>query len=654
MKNGSPRTRSVASRSTARAFTSLGLCAVLIVNGVHATARAAPFSARGRLQFGAFAPVVSPLAVTGRLGRTPDHSTSSAAAQDTGCGISIADAARFLEQASFGPSFATDPSDPNYPVSVTHVLNDVCFEGWLQEQFNAAVLFPDDPSAPNTGTNYYSPANPGACDDGAAAGAICWSPQNPATTCTNANSTCNRDNYTAYGLQKQFFVNALTGLDQLRQRLAWALTQIDVVSEIDVIRPASWMTPYLQLFDRDAFGNYRQLLYDLSVNPAMGEYLNMRGNTKNNVNENYAREILQLFSIGLNQLNPDGTVQVDETGNPSPTYDQNVITAFARVFTGWNLDAQLAPGVPNYRDPMIANNNNHDTNPKTLLGGLTINDSDARTELNQALDNILSHPNVGTFIGKQLIQKLVTSNPGPAYVTSVTNAFNSGSYTGPGGNTFGSGNPGDMQALIAAILLDPEARTAPADPSYGHLREPVLFVTNTLRTLGGIFDVSGSPTTDFVLGDQFLPSGANTNIRMDQDVFRPLTVFSYYAPDNRLSGSSITPAPLAPEFAIQSTSTSLAHVNFVYDVAYHKMPTNATNSPIGTWIDTTPYEPEAAGDATALIDDLNMRLMHSSMSPALYGIVQAAVQSIPDTDPTSRVQEAIYLIASSSQYQVER
>jgi uncharacterized protein (DUF1800 family) len=603
-----------------------------------------------------------PLGVAARLARTRALRASSAALQDTGCGIQTGDAVRFLEQATFGPSFATDPSDPNYGVSVAHLLNDfgsqLCFEGWLQQQFNAPVLFPDDPSLPSVGTNYTSPGDPGACNDpstGGAGGGVCWSPQNRDTaTCNNINgvSTCNRDNYTAWVLQNEFFSNALTGGDQLRQRVAWALHEIDVVSQL-TITPASWMTPYVQLFDRDAFGNYRQLMYDVTVNPAMGQYLNMRGNSKANVNENYAREIMQLFTVGLNELNDDGTVPTDDGGNPIPTYDQSVITNLARVFTGWDLDAQIAAGIANYRDPMIvvSGGSRHDTNPKTLLDGQVVNDG-AVPELNEALDIIFNHHNVGPFIGQQLIQKLVTSNPSPGYVLNVTTAFNTGSYTGPGGTTFGSGNRGDMQAVIAAVLLDPEARTAPdpiASPGYGHLREPVLFITNTLRALG-IVDVNGAFTTDFDLGDQFLPAGANSNVVLSQDVFRPPSVFSYYPPSNQLAGSNL----LAPEFAIQSTSTALAHVNLVYDFAYHRMPIDVINRPTGTWIDTTQFEPESAGDASPLIDDLNMRLMNGAMSQALYGIVQSAVQAIDETNATGRVREAIYLIASSSEYQVER
>src|SRR5205814_336968 len=390
---------------------------------------------------------------------------------------------------------------PNYPVSVAHV-QALGYESWLNEQFGMPVLYPNDPGVPSVGTNYVSPKDPDTCPNGG----ICWSPTNlDSTTCGNI---CSRDNYTAYPLQVQFYTNALKGADQLRQRVAWALTQIFVVSQVD-IHLSSWMTRYLQLFDRNAFGNFRQLLYDITLNPAMGQYLNMAGNVKTNVNENYAREVLQLFSIGLNKLNPDGTLRLDAQGSPLPTYGQDEITNFARVFTGWNLAAQLAPGIR-----------------------------------------------------------------------------------------------GDMRAVIAATLLDPEARTSPTSAAHGHLREPVLFITNTLRALGITRDAVNY-TTDFVLGESFLP----TNMVMGQDVFRSPTVFNYYPPDNQMSCATPPNCPLAPEFALQSTATALARINFIYNIVYHRMPTSQPNRPIGTWIDTTPFEAKAAGDANALIDDLNGRLM---------------------------------------------
>jgi uncharacterized protein (DUF1800 family) len=315
----------------------------------------------------------------------------------------------------------------------------------------------------------------------------------------------------------------------------------------------------------------------------------------------------------------------------------------------------LGTGILNYRDPMIVSSeNNHDRMGKTLLDYPNAVNRDlpggesAATELNEALDNIFNHPNVGPFIAKLLIQKMVTSNPSPGYVQNVSTAFTAGSYTGPGGTTFGSGSQGDMQAVIAAILLDPEARNDPSgNPDYGHLREPVLFITNTLRALG-IVAPDSTYTTDFVLGDSFLPSASTHNLRMNQDVFRPPTVFSYYPPDNKVTGSSL----LGPEFNIQSTSTSLARINFMRDVAFKQMPIDVNNRPKGTWVDTTQYEAEADGDASALLDDLNARLMHGQMTDAFRNVVSLAVGAL--TGAKVRVQEAIYLIASSSQYQVER
>jgi uncharacterized protein (DUF1800 family) len=645
--NQSLRVRSAASRSPVRALTSLSLCALLIVNGAPLAVRAAPAPPGSRAHPRVIGTRTLPTVVPAR---TRAVRASSAAADDSGCGISASDATRFLEQATFGPSFATDPGDPNYPVSVAHVMNDVCFEGWLQEQFNAPVIFPDDPGTPSVGTNYPPPQllqPDGTCP----VGAVCWEPATRnAAVC---DTFCNRDNYTAYQLQAQFFSNALTGPDQLRQRVAWALSEILVASEV-TINLASWMTPYIATFDRDAFGNYRQLLNDITLNPAMGQYLNMRGNVRTNVNENYAREILQLFSVGLNLLNPDGTLQGEF---PMPTYGQEEVAAFARVFTGWNFDTRvsLGTGILNYRDPMIVSSeNNHDRMGKTLLDYPNAVNRDlpggesAATELNEALDNIFNHPNVGPFIAKLLIQKMVTSNPSPGYVQNVSTAFTAGSYTGPGGTTFGSGSQGDMQAVIAAILLDPEARNDPSgNPDYGHLREPVLFITNTLRALG-IVAPDSTYTTDFVLGDSFLPSASTHNLRMNQDVFRPPTVFSYYPPDNKVTGSSL----LGPEFNIQSTSTSLARINFMRDVAFKQMPIDVNNRPKGTWVDTTQYEAEADGDASALLDDLNARLMHGQMTDAFRNVVSLAVGAL--TGAKVRVQEAIYLIASSSQYQVER
>lgn len=285
------------------------------------------------------------------------------------------DAARFLEQATFGPNSAL----------IAHVQS-VGYAAFLDEQFALpASSYPPLPLQPTT----------------------------VPPTCTGV---CVRDNYSMYPVQVTFFKNALQGPDQLRQRVAFALQQIMVTSGLTVTQP-SWMTPYLQIFDNDAFGNFRQLLQDITLNPAMGIYLNMAGNTKAAPNENYGREVLQLFTIGLNQLHADGSVVTDSSGNPAPSYTQPIVDAFSRVFTGWNFAPLVPPvsGVPNYIDPMVVTASLHDGGAKTLLNGVTIAATSpvtvttANADLTAALDNIFQHQTVGPFIGRNLIEHLVTS-----------------------------------------------------------------------------------------------------------------------------------------------------------------------------------------------------------------------------------------------------
>ena len=311
--------------------------------------------------------------------------TVFAKSSDEGWGTfppSPADAARFLEYSTWGPNGA-----------YIDYLQEVGYLRFLEDQFAAPLSsYPTLPLVPAT--------IPADCD-----------------------TTCRRDNYSLYPIQTRFYTNALYGLDQLRQRVAFALHQIIVVSGGDITHP-SRMTPYLQILDRNAFGNYRQLLYEITLNPAMGNYLDMAGNNVTNPNENYAREVLQLFSIGLNKLNEDGTPVLGQNGQPIPAYDQSIVNAFARVFTGWNFAPPPYAGVVNYIDPMVATQNRHDKQPKTLLEGVTLRaNQTAAKDLSDALDNIFNHPNVGPFISKQLIQHLVTSNPSPAYVQRVARVF---------------------------------------------------------------------------------------------------------------------------------------------------------------------------------------------------------------------------------------
>src|SRR5215831_1294772 len=330
------------------------------------------------------------------------YSSARRVVQDDTSRPSAAEAARFLQQSTWGPT-----SD-----LITHV-QDVGFEQFLEEQFAAPISgYPTLPLVPGTA--------PADCQPG---------------------TICYRDNYSLYPVQTRFYTNALYGEDQLRQRVAFALHQIIVVSGVDIGQGyPSRFTPYLRTLDHNAFGNFRQLLYDITLNPAMGNYLDMAGNTKNNPNENYAREILQLFTIGLNQLNPDGSLVRDSASQTIPTYDQAIVNAFARVFTGWNFAPPQTTGIQNYIDPMRANDNNHDTGAKTLLRGVTLPiGQTAAKDLNDALDNIFQDPSVGPFIGRQLIQHFVTSNPSPGYVERITRVFNGDD---------GFNTRGDLKAVV--------------------------------------------------------------------------------------------------------------------------------------------------------------------------------------------------------------
>jgi uncharacterized protein (DUF1800 family) len=444
-----------------------------------------------------------------------------------------------------------------------------------------------------------------------------------------------RDNYTMYPLQNFFFTNALYGANQLRQRVAWALHQVLVVSGVDISHP-SQMKPYLEVLEKGAFGNYRTLLEDITLNPAMGRYLNMAGNryaANLSPNENYGREILQLFSIGLVKLNPDGTQMKDANGNTIPTYDQAVVHDFARVFTGWNFAAAPAPGITNYIDPMVLTPSNHDPGTKVLLNGLTL--PAPRTgpaDLKAALDNIFNHPNVGPFICTRLIQHLVTSNPSPPYVARVAAVFNNN----------GAGVRGDMLAVVRAILLDPEARgDIKTSPTYGHLREPAQYICNVLRAFNAK-SVDGTKPSDGYLNPQA--------VNMGQDLYRPPSVFSYYSPNYSIAGTS--PPVKGPEFQLYNTATAIKQANFINTMVYGNIGVG-TNSPNGTALDLSGWT-QLAANPPALVEALNQLLLHGTMSAEMRNSILTAVNAVSASNPKRRAQAAIYLVTSSSQYLVEK
>jgi uncharacterized protein (DUF1800 family) len=435
-----------------------------------------------------------------------------------------------------------------------------------------------------------------------------------------------------YPLQRRFFTNALYGTDQLRQRVAWALHRMIVVSGRDLNQP-SWMTPYLQVLDRNAFGNFRQLLYEVTLNPAMGRYLDMSTSTRTNPNENYAREILQLFSIGLNQLNPDGTVVTDENDEILPTYDQDTVTGFARVFTGWRRAPDPVQGTPNYIDPLELRTSSHETGTKQLLNGVVLPASQTGAkDMDDALDNIFNHPNVGPFVSMHLIRALVTSNPSPAYIQRVSMAFDDN----------GSGVRGDLRAVVQAILLDPEARgDAKADLNYGRLKEPVQFIAQLLRALNAR-SANGAAQSDGYLSPQ--------SSQMGQDLLRPVSVFSYYPADFLVPGTTDL---AGPEFGILSATTTLRRANFVNTMVFNGGIGTSTNAPNGTSLDLSKLQ-SLAGNPQSLVTELNRILLHGGMSAQMQASVVTAVSAVTSTNTLLRTQQALYLVATSSQFQVQR
>jgi uncharacterized protein (DUF1800 family) len=364
----------------------------------------------------------------------------------------------------------------------------------------------------------------------------------------------------------------------------------------------------------------------------MGNYLDVNGNTRTRPNENYAREILQLFSLGTIRLNADGTPQLDGNGATIPSYTQEHVNAFARVFTGWRFAAAPAAGIPNYIDPMVVNAAQHDTGAKTLLNGVTLPAGQTATQdLNDALDNIMEDANAAPFIARALIQHLVTSNPTPDYVGRVAAAF--------GGAA--TGIRGDLRATVRAILLDPEARgDAKPATNYGRLRHPAQYITGLLRAFNAR-SADGSGPSDGYLGPQA--------VNMGMDIFRAPSVFSYFSPAGVVPGSG---GVRGPEFGIFSTSTALRRANFVNTMVFGRVVTGA-NAPAGTSLEFSPLLPLATTPG-ALVDALDTLLLHGTATPAMRTSIVGAVNAVAASNPLKRVRTAVYLMATSSQYQVQR
>jgi uncharacterized protein (DUF1800 family) len=483
-------------------------------------------------------------------------------------------ASRFLDQATWGPT----------PASIAS-LEQMGVADWLNAQYSAPLSdLPDQPILTSAG----------------------------------------KSNNNLAPVQAAFFQNAVTGQDQLRQRVAFILSQIWVVSQ-ESVHSAYAFPPYWRVLRDNAFGNYRDIIQAVTLSPAMGTYLNMANNNKANAagttaaNENYARECMQLFTLGLTELNPNGTAVV-ANNIPVATYNQAVVTSMAKVLTGWTYPT--APGATAktnnpayYFGQMLEVESEHDTTAKTIFNNITIPAGQtAEQDLNSLLDALMQQTTMAPFISTQLIQHMVTSNPSPAYVARVATVFSS--------------TQGDMKSVITAILTDEEARAGddpriPENTSSGHLREPILFMPNLVRGLNGTVTATNS-----------LNSHAN---EMGQDLFNAASVFSYFSPQNRIEGGL-----LGPEFQIYSTQTASYRADVINTALYGSLDST-------TKLDLSPFVAKA-GNVRELLDYIGYVFLHGAMSSNLAQAATDAANAA--TTATTKAQAALYIVLTSSEYQV--
>jgi uncharacterized protein (DUF1800 family) len=541
--------------------------------------------------------------------------------------VSPEDASRFLAEATFG---ATDGD--------IHHLSMIGYPAWLNEQFSTPATL-HEPVVEQSLILNNAPCNAGD------------------VKCNAALFVQNLSDETY--VQQTFWQQAITGNDQLRQRVKYTLTELFVISSTNpaVQNMPRGMANYYDVLGADAFGNFRQLLEDVTLNSMMGQFLSILANDKGDANrdpdENYAREVMQLFTIGLYQLNPDGTQKLDPTGQPIPTYSNTDVMGLAKVFTGfsWNVPGDqsntawsncceyVGTGFGEDILPMQNYPSHHSTDEKDFLG-VTIpaqSNPDPVGDLKIALDTLFNHPNLPPFFGKQMIQHLVTSNPSPAYVGRVAAVFQDN----------GAGVRGDMKAVIQAILLDPEARdsaAASSNPQYGKVREALVRYTEwarafTAQSRNGSFNLGSTEDPIYGLGEMSL---------------RSPSVFNWFAPGYVPPGTSISQAGMvAPEMEMTDVSTVVGYLNYMQSA----IGADAMNGPDVF----SNYSTEIALAATPdqLVDRINLLLMAGEMDATLRGQILSAVNSIaiPSGDQNAinaalanRVKTAIYLTMAAPAY----
>lgn len=575
-------------------------------------------------------------------GRNQNWTLAGAATAGFGAGAAPttaqADAARLLMQATFGPT----ESEINRVVSLGA-------DAWITDQFNR-------PASSHLAThqaihNELAPHLGGNADD-------------LACRFSYACQLSRHDTWWQIGVR---------GDDQLRQRVAFALSQFFVISEVsdNVGYSQQAISDYYDTLAVHGLGNFRTLLEEVTLHPLMGRYLGMLQNekadprTNTEPDENFAREVMQLFSIGLVELNIDGTPKLDTNGNTIPTYDNTRITNLARALTGWNFsnatswwnwedDVKLPGLISNMTTWRTAQGEiYHDTGAKTLLGGTAVPaGGTAAADLRIALDNLFNHPNVGPFLARHLIQRLVTSNPSPAYVRRVAERFNNN----------GSGVRGDMRAVVRAVLMDPEARDAAQAQQYGYgkVKEPMLRFSAVLRAFnaeGQAVATTGGATTRGLLRNRGI------GIDMSQSIMGSPSVFNFYRPNFMPTGELRQRGLMAPELQILNEAVAVSSINHFHGRLWQ---TDSADTTIATTTTdprfyTTRYrfnlttEKALAVAPEKLVDRMNLLLMGGRMPADMRNILIASTYATPMNDGGGdRVEDLIFLIASSSQFATQR
>jgi uncharacterized protein (DUF1800 family) len=512
------------------------------------------------------------------------------------------EAVRLAKQTSFGPT----------PPLVVHIV-DTGVDGWLNEQFAArsstyadlaALAVPRNYCAGKTGSDF---------------------------------SICNRDYFSATPVAMRFYANAVGEDDQLRQRVAWALSQLIVASNTQVHSTAGLAT-LNEIFLTGAFGNYRDLLKAATFTAVMGDYLNMADSNKSAPSENYARELMQLFSLGVNLLNPDGTVQVDAKGVPLPTYSSNDVREVARALTGWTYTR--LPGVSatdgnalDYSKPMVPIASRYDAAAKTFLGRMVPANASQEASVDAVIDAAFGHANTAPYVSKFLIQHLVVSNPSPSYVGRIARVFADN----------GAGVRGDLKAVVRAILTDPEARGEAGVAGEGKVKEPVLMTLSLVRAIG-------AKTDGYVFTTRDTP--------IAQTPFQAPSVFNFYPSDY--------PLPMAdnlvsPPSKLMTTATIMARHNLIYD--WTIAADNRSEFKPYAFLDGATGTEFAWSDWEDLSVDLqlsrvNLLIFENTLTAAQRTAIRTAMMAVtdksPDVQARKRAQVALYLGASSPFFQTDR